>query len=158
MPVTLMGFRLQGFSPRPEPSASLEPGYPPGVGPSATETAALPHLQGLTPRRDPTLAPWLLTTDQAVTLMTFHSLGNSPEPPWRRFRFASPHELPQTPQLAPKRRTLSRVLRNRSVGWSLARLPPLMSFVHLVPNSPIESAIRIWLMNSPRPPSDVTAL
>jgi hypothetical protein len=56
-------------------------------------------FRALTPRRDSTPTQQLLTPAQAATLMTFHSLGNSPEPPWRRFRFASPLELLQTHSL-----------------------------------------------------------
>jgi hypothetical protein len=71
MPVTLMGFCLQGFSPRTEPSSSLEAGYPLGVAGSAIEIADVTHLQGLAPRRDPPPLSQLLAATQAATLMTF---------------------------------------------------------------------------------------
>jgi len=150
MPVTLMRFCLQGLSPRTEPSSSSEPGYPPGVSPRSAEASCFPRLQGLSPRREPTPKSAVCNHSSGRCLHGFsHSLGISPATPWPCSHSASPHELLRTPQLAPKRRTLSRVLRNDSVGSSLARLPPLMSFLRRFSNSLVRIDSRIGLMDSP---------
>jgi len=86
MPVTLLGFCLQGVFPRTELSASFDPDDPPGVGLCQPKPAQPSPSRFFSPagiRHSPEL---LALPEKAAALLIFNSLRSSPGLPWPAIR------------------------------------------------------------------------
>jgi len=84
----------------------------------------------------------LALLEKAAALLIFNSLRSSPGLPWPAIHDASPPELLRMLEPRPSHRMPYRVLRNNPVGWSSKRLPPFLSFLHLVSDPPVRPPTR----------------
>lgn len=157
MPVAPLGFSLQGFSPSQSlrvfsnPAALLSLAPVPSVVRHSNRSPAFRAFLSVRIRHLPARCYPLRKAD---ALLGFHSPGISPPAiptvftvaPLMDFTSAAANrDFSCPPGYSPAR-----------IGWSLARLPPLMSFLHLL--LPAGSTIRhAWLMDSPRRPGAVTS-